>query len=459
MNDSAQNTNQNPPQDNASENPPPLQPTPPLKSTQPPTSQVQPPPANLDTTQEEPQLSVVTPSILQPENVIPSQEEPVNKPKKPLFLILAILILVVILFGSFGLTYAIAYEKVKINVLPDFQKKLSFFVINLPFMPKTPKFLLEKTAMAHQNVTKQSFNISLALDSADLASSLGLNTLDLEAKGALDYTTPKNLLIVLDASITKDFNFELKKKDKILYFRINKIPAFLFAFIGLNDDQLSPILDKWIAYDTSPLETEARKKIQEDKEVDPLSQQFLDENFNKYIDSEVLKKISLSEETVDNVKFYKLTLTADPALIDHLVEKLEKDSLKESGASLDKTESGTPKPSEMIKKLEWEIFIAKNTFYAHKFTLSLDLEIDNTNTNYGSYSTLFLGPSLGTGSKSSKAKITFVAESGDFGKDVVLQIPEESMSFEEFTNTLSEIFKGVFSSLANPNTLPDSASP
>ena len=134
--------------------------------------------------------------------------------RKPLLFLLVLLFLVLILTGLGGLTYAVAYEKIKLEKYPDVQKKVSAFVMELPFMPKTAKFLLAKTALAHQNITKQSFDISVAIDSADLTSSLGLSNLDIQAKGAFDYSDPRNVFGNLELSFTKDFNMELKKKDK-----------------------------------------------------------------------------------------------------------------------------------------------------------------------------------------------------------------------------------------------------
>jgi hypothetical protein len=107
----------------------------------------------------------------------------------------------------------------------------------------------------------------------------------------------------MDASVTKDFNFELRKKDKFLYFKINKLPSFLLAFLGVTPETFSPLLEKWVAYDTTPLDTEARRSIQ-DQEVDPLSQEFIDENFSKYIDEEVLKKMVLTTVSEEGMQMY-----------------------------------------------------------------------------------------------------------------------------------------------------------
>ena len=87
----------------------------------------------------------------------------------PLSAILFIFLLIIASF--FATAWALAYEKVKLEKYPDFQKRISHFVQSLPLTPKTPKFLIEKTITAQQNAAKHSFDVSLAFDSADSSSS------------------------------------------------------------------------------------------------------------------------------------------------------------------------------------------------------------------------------------------------------------------------------------------------
>lgn len=394
--------------------------------------------------------STLTPE--EPQNVIPAAPgAPTEKKSKKGLIFLSVFLLVVFLIvvGTGSFAYAVAYEKVKLDKYPDFQKRVSYFVIGLPFMPKTPKFLLEKTALAHQDVTKQTFDVSVAIDSNDLASTLGLNQIDLQVKGAVDYSDPKNFLLNTEVSITKDFNIELRKKDKFLYFKINKLPTFLFAFLGLNSELFNPILEKWVAYDTTPLDTEARKQIQEDKKVDPLSEEFLDENFNKFFDTEVLSKMVLSEVEEDGVKVYKITLLTDPELIDHIGDILEKEAMKQNGSQLNRVlGKDTQKLSEVIKKMEWEIFIDKKNFYTRKILISAETEFDNAN-----YTSLYLNPAT-PGAQRQKMNIAFAMKSDKFGEEVIVEVPTTTMTFEEFSNTISGIMTQAFGTLSAPTPLP-----
>jgi len=423
----------------------------PVETTQSPVIPTTPAPESQPTTPFAQDFTSNTPQVVQSQVLTPPETPPeAPKSRKKLFLFLILLFFFLLLIGAGGVTYAVAYEKIKLEKYPDVQKKVSAFVQSIPFMPKTPKFLLAKSALAHQEVTKQSFDVSIAVDSADLASSFGLTTIDAKVAGAVDYSDPKNVIFFMDASVTKDFNFELRKKDKFLYFKINKLPALLLAFMGLKTETFTPLLEKWVSYDTTPLDTEARRSIQ-DQEIDPLSQEFIDENFNKYIDEEVLGKMVLESVTEEGMEMYKITLTADSDLIDHLGDKLEAERSKQSGATLQSQDEKT-KLSDMVKKLKWEIFIDKKDYYMRKLVIVADLEVDNSST----LGSPFLGTSSSLSEKS-KATFAFAFKSGKFGEEVVVEVPASAMTFEEFTNLISEIVAEAYGDLMAPETLPDAS--
>ncbi len=388
-------------------------------------------------------LSQVFTSSVAPETA--TSDGGARKSRKGLIFLILAFFLVVLLAGTGGLTWAVAYEKIKLEKYPDFQKKVSAFVMELPFTPKTPKFLLARTAMAHQDITKQTFDISMAIDSADLTSSLGLSNLDIQAKGALDYSDPKNVFGNLELSITKDFQVELKKKDKMLYFKLNKLPSFLLAFLGISSEQLDPILDKWVSYDTTPLDTEARKSIQQDREVDPLSEEFIDENFEKYIDEEVLSKMELSSAEEEGHAVYKITMDADSDLIDHLGKKLAEAERQKSNYAYPSTyPKQDEKLSDFIKDMKWEIYIDKKTYYTRKVIVSVELEYDQSQ----GYST-FLMDSANPLSQKNEAKIAFAMKFDKFGEEVVVEEPTESITFEEFTDLLSSTVIEIYGNSLN----------
>ncbi len=311
-------------------------------------------------------------------------------------------------------------------------------------------FLLEKSAIAHQEITKHSFDISAALDSNELISSLGMGSLDLLAKGQIDYSDSKNLILDMNASITRDFSFEVKKKDTTIYFKVNKIPPLLLTFLDLQPTQLEPLLSKWVAYDAAKLDTSARKQI-EVQERESLSAKFLEESVQKYFDDEVFAKTKVETVEENEMKLYKLTVNADAELIDHIGEIIE----KESKENLPPPEYEVPedqkggKLSDSVKRLSWEIYIDKKDYYTRKIAMSANLEL----SQMADTETAIANPMLPLLTDST-ASFALVIKFADFGKPVIVQTPTESISFEDFIAQIMEMYVGSLEDVETDETLP-----
>lgn len=413
-----------------------------------PVEETQQPESTISQPQTETKAATEAPAVFtSTTDMVDKPPEGEKKSRKGLVSLIFSFIIIILLTGAGGLTWAVAYEKIKLEKYPDLQKKVSAFVMELPFTPKTPKFLLAKTAMAHQDITKQAFDISMAIDSADLVSQMGLTNLDVQAKGAFDYSDPKNVFGNLELTVTKDFQLELRKKDEFLYFKINKLPSFLLAFLGISTAQFDPIIDRWVSYDTTPLDTEARRNIQQDKEVDPLSEEFLNENFDKYVDEEVLTKMKLSSVEEDGRALYKIEVEADGELIDHFGEKLDEASRQRANYAYPSTsQTESDKLSDFVKDLKWEIYIDKDTYYTRKVTVIADMEYDQSQ----GLST-FVMDSANPLAQKNKATISFAMKFDKFGEEVMVEAPSSAMSFEEFTELLSTTLNEIYGSAFENN--------
>ncbi|MBU0569273.1 hypothetical protein KKB40_00635 [Patescibacteria group bacterium] len=385
----------------------------------------------------------------QPEQaVVTDQQKAKRKPKLLKFLLTTILI-TLILVSSF-LSYSIAYEKISIQQFPEAQQKIRHFVQNISFMPKTPKFLLEKSAIAHQEVTKHSFDISAALDSGELTSSLGVGSLDLVARGQIDYSDSKNLLLNMNASLTRDFNLDVKKKDDAIYFKINKIPPLLLAFLDLQPELLEPFLKNWIIYDSSKLDTSARKEI-EAQERKSLSAKFLEESVQKYFDDTVFAKTKVETVEEDRLKFYKLTVDADADLINHigeLIAKESKENLPPPEYEISEDQK-TKKLSDTIKSLSWEIYIDKENYYTQKIVMSASIELNQA----VDAETAITNPMLPL-LNNSTANFALVIKFADFGKPVIVQTPTETISFENFITQIMEMYVGSLEGVETSEVVP-----
>lgn len=406
-------------------------PTGPLQPKHPPQQQNPVQQANPPIQSTQPQQEYAQATVVQASPQPNASEVLEEKPKRNKVKIFGFLIVFLFLFfftATAVLGYAVAYEKIKLKNYPEVQATVAGYVQSLPFMPKTAKFLLIRSIIAHQDVTKHSFDISLALDSSSLSDVLGINKFDTEAKGAIDYSDTNSVIFSLDASLTKEFNIELRKNDPVLYFRVNKFPSFIFSLIGMSDDLVEPYLKRWVAYDTTPLDTQARKEL-DTKETEPLSQEFLVEINEKYLDDYILDQMEISQVEEDGIKYYVIALDADKELIDYLGQKLEEESrssdLSSGGESYDL--------SEMIKELSWEIYIAKNTYYTHRLKIASTLEFDE-----GFYGSALLGNSADI-AQNSQANFALVVKFDNFGEVVLVETPSEYITYEELIQELAVV--------------------
>ena len=381
-----------------------------------------------------------------PQEAITGSYESQKKPSFMLPLVLSIIFLTIIAFFGAG-SYAVAYQKIK---LPDKYQNIEFaitnFVQSLSFTPKTPEFLIAKALLAQEKVNKESYDVSLALDSGATALIPGLgSSMDVLVKGNVDYSDRKNIVFTADVNVTKDLNVELRKPDNLLFFKIGKIPGFLLAFAGLKTTDFDPILNRWYSYDTAPLSTEARSEIDEksgDREV--FSDKFVKDNLDSYIDERILSEMKISDAEVDGFSTYKLTITADADLIDYIGKKIEEEEKKNRGSSADYMYDGnSQKLSDTIKSMNWELNIDKKEYYVRKVAITTKIEFDEVD-NYS----LFMG-SPGLSSENSAADIAVVAKFSDFGKDVKIEMPADAKSWEEFTNTISEIFEEQYQKITS----------
>ena len=349
------------------------------------------------------------------------QEKPKQKRKILSFALIFILILIPVFLGL--ASYAIAYEKIKLDKYPGFQTKVANFIIGLPFMRKTPKYLINRAFLSHMSTKKHSFNISIALDSKSFSSALGTNKFVIETKGAFDYSDPQNIKIISEISLDKDLNIEIRKNDPVLYFKINKFPPYLLEFIGIDPEKIQPLLENWVALDTKPLTNQSGRNGQGQEMFQNPIKNYLD------LDEEFLDRIKIQEVKEENTSFYKLTLEADSNLIEKISEKIE----RETKDITTQSNQEKIKPSEIFKDTRAEVLIDKKTYLVHKIALTSDIEFGQ-----GLYSgTLFtVSPTL---YKESNTRASLVLLFDDFGKEINVETPKESISFQEFSNNLTEI--------------------
>jgi hypothetical protein len=385
-----------------------------------------------------PPNQTVTPEQSNFQDTFPAEKYP-RRSKKFIFSIVFAAILSVFLISS-AAVYAVAYEKINIGN-NKIQNKVAYAVQSLPFTPKTPKYILIRSMQAHKDISKQKFDISMAIDSTSFADPFGFTKFDFEVKGGTDISNPDDVKIDITMNISKLFSMELKKNDPVLYFKLTKLPTLILAAIGFTENDFEPILNKWVAYDTTPLSTQARKQMTDKKKSEPFD--FYQEKTLKFLDDkEILKKLKLSSVVEDATSLYKIEIVADDELLDYLSVKISNEL---SGKPIPtptlvpniktvptKTTKEPEKLSQIIKNVKYEIYFDKKDYYTRKVLISFDIQPESSLINE-------LSPALSTGSD--KGSVVILAKFYAFGEELNIETPQMDMSFEQFVDTFTRISK------------------
>jgi hypothetical protein len=384
--------------------------------------------------------------VAEPALLPASVSEPSPTPKKG-FAKLKVVLLLIFGFIFLGISsgvaaVAIAYEAIDINN-DDVQTVVSNAVVGLPFMPKTPKYALLAATVKHEAVKKLSFDLSLASESKSFMTTLGVSKVDAEAKGSVDYTDDQNINFTLNASVTRDFNMDIRKKDKLIYFKVNKIPPTIFAILGIKEASASALFDNWIVYDTSSLDTEARKSLEYYVQEQPKENDLFSNLTELFSSDIILEKIEITEEVIENVATHKLHLDADKEIIDHIDSKLREIASQQDDSGI---YSAQEKLSDQVKKLSLDLWVDKDTYLIRKFVVYSDISTEDSLTPQlmSSLPPNPLTPVLGTSTGVDDYTLVLAMKFDQYGEDFKIDIPAKALKPEEFIALISKQFKDLY---------------
>lgn len=358
----------------------------------------------------------------------------VEKPRSYWKLGLSLLLVLVFIGISsvLGIGVMVAYGKVNIEN-KELREKIVNIVFSIPFLPKTPEYILARSVAAHQEVSSANFDASLASSSESVASLIGSNNFDLSIKGPVDLSDKKHPKLDLHLQLTSELDGEIKLIDQDLYFRINKIPTVLVSMVtaSLGDapgfEGLDPLLGVWVHHKLETLDTEARRVLEEDKEEEPL-----DEVYREFIDrvfrEKILPEVQMSKDFVDTFETHKLYVDLSGNLIDEVFEEIESIERERRGARIDVREKG-PRPSEVIKKLVISLWVDRDSYYLRKVTVQVSM--DNSALSEDLAGSSYYGSLVPTFKDTVDA--VFSLKLSDIGMPVEVTAPQEFMTTEEFT--------------------------
>jgi hypothetical protein len=357
------------------------------------------------------------------------------------------------LFVLFGLIFLLAATGVpayfvateKLNIGSDaFKSAVTSAIFSIPFIPKTPKYILLAAAEAHKKLAKSSFDISVASQSDDFKNLIGGNNLDAQLKGYVDYSDTKNPKFSLTVNITKEFSVQARKNDKMVYFKVDKLPLAAIAFLGVDPDKLNSILDNWVAFDTSPLETEARKNLDLISKPTSPTDEGVVKFLTKLMNEDILPQIKVSNDKVDKYGTYKLEFAPDAKTLDKIGDEMQQEAIsqaKKNNPNMLPTDTQTSKEklSDHLKDLDIKLWIDNSKYYLRKGVITFSV-IPGTTSTPAIISALPL-PSM-----TSPVTTSIALVMSDFGNTVQIQVPDKSVSPEEIYKQIMEsssLFKAL----------------
>jgi hypothetical protein len=391
---------------------------------------------------ESPMATAPTMPMAEPVAAIPADVPPTPPARKSngmLFALIGVAVFLILLFSAVGALVLAAYGKIQ---LPDkkLQEMIAFKVQDIPFMPKTPKYVLLKSGLVHQGIGSANTKISLSAKSDEFTQIPGIgDTLEFLMEGPVDYTDTENPKASLNLKLTRELDLDFKFLDKKAYFKLNKLPAAIYPLMGLTTSNFesNPFLNRWVYQDMSTMETDASEMLDNRTESETVDE--VTENKLILLGEKLSKKMTLTEETKDGVGYYKVSMILTQEDLHELepdiVELLE---LEKSGLYETSYQSSNSIIS-MLDNLEVNVWVEKGTFYMRRF----DSAVDIYESAMDGYSQV-LGIST-IANESTTDKVISIAMSasldelgGTFAEDFT--IPSQSITFEQYMLDISEFF-------------------
>ncbi len=379
-------------------------------------------------------------------NNAPEQPSPPTKKKNKTVLVITFLLLLFLVLSTgigFATLAAIAYGKVNVadNRIKNFASSI---VMSLPFMPKTPEYVIQRSVEAHKKVSGAYVDASIASNSKGVSDILtpitGLSNLDVSITGPVDFSN-NDYKADVTIKLGNQFDSNLIFTNEHLYLKLNKIPAFVSAYLSPSSSTPNQALNKWVDFDLSPLKTEANKELNKGRKDGEEGFDLAYSKLAKQVLSEkVAPKIKMSAVTVDGNKSYKLSLELTGQDLEEIDQELNKSNKDASKKGTGKNMMKSPPPGyrskyDYIKKVNLEWFIDAKTYFMSKLTTKATLAYDSNSLS------MFMNPSYNfmpyPGNKPKEdMEIVMVLKLSRVGEKFNIVKPAISIDQEEFFKLL-----------------------
>lgn len=319
-------------------------------------------------------------------------QQPHQKKKKNLiFLIIGLLFIIFIFIGVMAI-YILGGEN---------------FVMGLLFMPKSKKYVLQSSIVAHEKVNR--FTID------------AYGKVRNQINGRFDYTNPDKPLVSVRSRNVYGDDFEVRMKNNFMYKRNNAFGKHYYYAPDLIKQEL---LHKWFSLD---INNNTFDSIQNYNKTVTLQ---IEKNiFESLNDPEVAKSLTMSSSNLNDKPVYHLYFVPTAHAFDVFWSK--NGGLNNSKAGIDLENSKIPHYSDYVDKYVLDLWIDKNTYLVSKVTTSFTYfdSVSSSPASWGYNS----GPAP---LRDSGNPFTFVMNMSDYGKMFDVEIPKDAVNESDFLKSL-----------------------
>lgn len=381
---------------------------------------------------------------------IPQTTKPKKGSKKLIAIVLLMLILIISLLTTGVLL--IAYEKVSMGN-KDLQNRISMLVLSIPFLPKTPKYVVLTSYDAHKDITSSYIDASFSMQSDSLPEPFNLIPLAFTASGAMDYSDPENPISDINIDIASQFNLDARTIGATSYFKINRLPVFLFDLLGIeNVDPFNALTNQWFYIDQSML-ANTPYDLQSESELSELNEKY-ERLFLEFAEEDVVPKLQLSNESLEGIGMHKLNMELDSAefaaMYQEITEKLFQELYEDLGTT--NLYGGTPEfeAPEELEVVRFSAWVDKKNYLVRKMEVYMKFNSttstgDTMTTNQGVANSEndLIGPRTTTFQvldDIQEVELTFTVNLSRFGEKFDISAPGDAIPFEEFLVQVSGAF-------------------
>lgn len=153
----------------------------------------------------------------------------------------------------FILGFLIATEKIEIPY-QNLQTKIASLIFKIPFIPKTSKYLLTTSWLAHQQSGSFSYDVTVSAASKQLKDIIGTSEIGINIVGYTDINDKNNPNYFFTANADKYLSSDVKKINNNIFVKVNKISKTYNPTLDYYLDFLPDSSSNWNSIDSTNID-------------------------------------------------------------------------------------------------------------------------------------------------------------------------------------------------------------